>query len=161
MFRKMRRVRQELSKEETIQIFENHSYGVLAVSGDEGYPYAVPLSYVYYEGNLFFHSAKQGHMMESIRNESKVSFCVVAQDKVVPEEFTTHYISAIAFGKANIVQDETKKREILELIAEKYSPGDMEGRDHEIKKTWAAVCVMQVEIEHMTGKAAMQIIKGK
>lgn len=161
MFRNMRRVRQELAREETIRILESQTSGVLAVLGDDGYPYAVPLGYVYEEGKLYFHSAKQGHMMDSIRNESKVSFCVVAQDDVMPKEFTTYYVSVIAFGKAFIVEDEAEKRAILERIAEKYAPGDLVGREHEIKKTWAAVCVMQLEIEHLTGKASMQIIRDK
>lgn len=161
MFRKMRRFKQELSKEETVRIFETHSSGVLAVSGDDGYPYAVPLSYVFVDGNLYFHSAKQGHMIDSIQKENKVSFCVVGQDEVVPKEFTTYYVSAIAFGKAKIVVDETKKRFVLESIAEKYSPGDIDGRNHEIQKTWNAVRVVELEIEHMTGKAAMKIVKDK
>ncbi|MDF2838356.1 MAG: Pyridoxamine 5-phosphate oxidase [Evtepia sp.] len=161
MFRKMRRFKQELSKEETIRVFENHSSGVLAVSGDDGYPYAVPLSYVFHDGNLYFHGARQGHMMDSIQKESKVSFCVIGQDQVVPKEFTTYYVSAIAFGKAKIVEDETKKRAVLESIGEKYSPGDIEGRNHEMKKTGALVCVVELEIEHMTGKAAMQIVRKK
>lgn len=157
----MRRFKQELSQEETIGIFSNNSYGVLALSGDDGYPYAVPLSYHFANGCLYFHGAKQGHKMDAIRTESKASFCVVAQDKVVPKEFTTYYISAIAFGNVTIVEDETKKRVILEEISEKYAPGDVEGREHEINKAWKNVCVFELAIEHMTGKAAMQIVKDR
>lgn len=161
MFPKMRRFKQELSQEETVRVFETNSYGVLALSGDDGYPYAVPLSYLFADGCLYFHGAKQGHKMDAIQAESKASFCVVGQDKVVPKEFTTYFISAIAFGNITIVEDESKKRAILETISEKYAPGDVEGREHEINKAWKSVCVFQLEIEHMTGKAALQIIRDK
>lgn len=159
MFRNMRRFKQELSQEETIRIFEQNSYGVLALSGNDGYPYAVPLGYHFANGCLYFHGAKQGHKMDAIRTESKASFCVVEQDKVVPKEFTTYFISAIAFGKITIVEDESKKRSILEDISEKYAPGDVEGREYEINKAWKNVCVFQLEIEHMSGKAALQIVR--
>ena len=86
MFREMRRAKQELSRDETLEILERGSSGVLALSGDEGYPYAVPLSYVYSEGKLFFHCALTGHKMDAIRQNENASFCVVAQDLIIPEK---------------------------------------------------------------------------
>ena len=61
MFREMRRTKQLLSEAETIEILQSCTSGVLAVIGDDDYPYAVPLSYVYKDGKLFFHFAKAGH----------------------------------------------------------------------------------------------------
>lgn len=158
MFREMRRFRQQLSPEETVRIFTRNSFGVLAVEGDAGYPYAVPLSYVFADNFLYFHSAKEGHKLDGIKHNSKASFCVVDQDLVVPKEFTTYFASAIAFGSAKIVEEDAEKRRYLELLAEKYSPGDTEGRDREIELTFDNVCVIALEIEHMTGKAAIEII---
>ena len=85
--RPMRRFRQELTAEECVQVLERGTHGVLAVLGDEGYPYAVPLSYVHGEGKIWFHCAKAGHKLDAIRNYNKVSFCVVDQDRIVPEEY--------------------------------------------------------------------------
>lgn len=82
MFRPMRRKRQELSLVESIEILNRETSGVLAVSGEEGYPYAVPLSYVYLDGKIFIHSAKSGHKVEAIRKNPKLSFCVVGKDEV-------------------------------------------------------------------------------
>ena len=79
--RPMRRFRQELTAEECVQVLERGTHGVLAVLGDEGYPYAVPLSYVHGEGKLWFHCAQAGHKLDAIRNYNKVSFCVVDQDQ--------------------------------------------------------------------------------
>ena len=54
MFRKMRRNKQLLSAEETIDILTKGTSGVLAVQGDDDYPYAVPLSYIYYDNKIYF-----------------------------------------------------------------------------------------------------------
>lgn len=55
-FREMRRKRQQLSEEESIGILQKATAGTLALLGDNGYPYAVPISYVYANGKLYFHS---------------------------------------------------------------------------------------------------------
>ena len=161
MFRKMRRFKQELSAEDTIKIFENGSFGTLAVSGDDGYPYAVPLNYVYADGKLYFHCAKQGHKLDALQNSPQASFCVVSQDKVVPEKLTTLFESAIAFGRASILGDEDKRR-VLELFTQKYfSSNSDEKNEEEINRHWNTVCLVSLEIEHMSGKAAMEILNDR
>ncbi|MEA4893931.1 MAG: pyridoxamine 5'-phosphate oxidase family protein [Oscillospiraceae bacterium] len=162
MYRKMRRFKQELPAEETVKIFEGGSYGVLAVTGDEGFPYAVPLSYVYADGKLYFHGAMQGHKMDAIANNEKASFCVVGQDRVVPEAFTTLFSSAVAFGKARVVEDDAEKLQALRLFSKKYFSANEEIKNNEeIDRDWSRVCVLALDIEHMTGKASMEIINGK
>ena len=162
MFRKMRRFKQELSKEDTIKIFENGSYGTLAVLGDDDYPYAVPISYVYGNGKLYFHCAKQGHKLDAVQNNAKASFCVVSQDKVIPERLTTIYESAIAFGRARVIDDDTGMRKALECVAQKYSSVNSEESNKDaIEKHWSEVCIIALEIEHMSGKASMDIISSK
>ena len=81
-FREMRRKRQQLSNEESIEILLKATAGTLALLGDENYPYAVPISYVYHEGKLYFHSALAGHKVDAIRKCDKASFCVIEQDNV-------------------------------------------------------------------------------
>ena len=89
MFREMRRGRQALPKEMCEAVLSRGSHGVLALAGDEGYPYAVPISYVYEGGKLYFHCARSGHKLDAIARCPKASFCVVDQDQVVPQEYTT------------------------------------------------------------------------
>ena len=96
--------------------------GVLAVHGDGGYPYAVPLSYAYDDGRLFFHCAAAGHKLDAIARSDKVSFCVIAADEVVPSTFTTHFRSAVVFGRARVLTDDAQRRHALECLAKKYSP---------------------------------------
>src|SRR5574344_2695673 len=86
MFREMRRKKQQLSIEQVEKILKQNTSGVLAVFGDDGYPYAVPLSYVYTNSKIYFHGAKEGHKLDSIKNNEKVSFCVIDKDEIVPEK---------------------------------------------------------------------------
>ena len=98
-FREMRRKRQQLSEEESIGILQKATSGTLALLGDGGYPYAVPISYVYHERKLYFHSALAGHKVDAIRKCDKASFCVIEKDDVQPEKYTTFFRSVIAFGR--------------------------------------------------------------
>ena len=159
MFREMRRKNQLLADEESVEILKRASSGVLAVSGDDGYPYAVPLSFVYTDGKILFHCAKSGHKLDAVRNDPKASFCVIDKDDVVKEEYTTYFRSVIAFGKIRVMDgDET--RAAVEILAKKYYPDDSaEHRDHMIDAEQAALCMLEMTIEHMTGKAAKELIK--
>ena len=161
MFREMRRKRQLLAEAETIQIFERGTSGVLALSGDEGYPYAVPLSYVYSDGRIIFHGAKSGHKIDAIRGCEKASFCVIDRDQVVPEEYTTWFRSAIAFGRVRIIDQDAEKRAAIELLSEKYSPDDPEGRRAEIEREYKILCMFELRIEHMTGKEAIELVRSR
>jgi len=159
MFRGMRRKRQDLTETETLAVLQSCSSGVLAVQGDDGYPYAVPLSFAYEDGRLFFHSAVAGHKIDAIERNAKASFCVIAADDVVQSKFTTHFRSAIVFGKARVVTEDSEKRHALECLAKRYSPDYLDAAGAEIDGAWKRVCVVELVIEHMTGKAAIEIIK--
>lgn len=160
MFREMRRKKQLLPPGEAEEILRSGSHGVLAVSGDDGWPYAVPLSYVYSDGRLYFHCAKSGHKLDAVRRSDKVSFCVVGQDKVVPEAFTTYYRSAIAFGRARVVEDAQERHAAMLLLGRKYSPGfPAEEVEATVAREDAALCVLALDVEHLTGKAAIELIQ--
>ena len=158
MFREMRLKKQELSPEASIEVLNNGTSGVLAVSEDNDYPYAIPLSYVYYDSKIFFHCAKVGHKLDVIAKNSKVSFCVIDLDNVVPEEYTTYFRSVIVFGKVRILEDEVEKRNALEKLAAKYSPDHEQGRLQEIDKQFKHVCLIELAIDHMTGKEASELV---
>ena len=135
------------------------STGVLAVLGDDDYPYAVPLNFVYDEGKIFIHCARSGHKLDSMRRHAKVSFCIVDKEQVVPELFATDYRSVIAFGKANEVVDDKEKLHAMRLFTGKYSPELHEEGEKEIRKDWNILCVMRIDVEHMTGKEAMDSVR--
>lgn len=162
MFREMRRKNQNLPLDETVRILNRGTSGILAVAGDDGYPYAVPLSYVFHDQMIYFHCAKAGHKIDAIANNNKVSFCVIDQDQVVSEELTTYFRSVIVFGKARIIEEETEKKSALETLAIKFAPDqDKELRSQLIEKDLKHVCLIEISIEHMTGKEAIELVKAK
>lgn len=161
MFRELRRRKQALSVEENIQVLNRGTSGVLAVTGDDDYPYAVPLSYVYYNNKIFFHCAKTGHKLDAIAKNEKVSFCVIDMDQVVQEEYTTYFRSVIVFGKARILDDEEKRR-ALEILTARYSPDQEKSHQLQaIEKDFNIVCMVEIAIEHMSGKEAKELLKAK
>lgn len=157
MERKMRRFRQELSEAESIRILENGKVAVLAVDGDDGYPYAVPLNFVYEDGSVYFHSAREGHKIDALKRNPKCSLCVVEKDDIVPEKFTSYFRSVIAFGKAGFITAEEEKIRILRLLCAKYSPG-LDPSD-EIKKSIRNVAVIRIELDKITGKEAIELVR--
>ncbi len=118
----MRRSKQQLTKEECEEILIQGKTGVLAVLGDDGYPYTVPINYYYTDGKIYLHCAKTGHKLDAIKEETKVSFCVVDCDDILQEKFTTLYKSVVAFGKAEILTNENEMRSCVTALAEKYCP---------------------------------------
>lgn len=161
MFREMRRSKQVLSQETAYKILCAGEFGVLALTGDDGYPYTVPINYAVEGNKIYFHSAKVGHKLDAMRRNDKVSFCVVDRHEVIAEEFTTYFSSAIAFGRIRIVEDDNDSDKLrgLELLADKYSStASPERRTKELSRL-SAVVIPVMTIEHLTGKAARELVK--
>lgn len=152
----MRRVRQLLPPEETEQILRNGKECVLALNGEDG-PYSVPVNYVIEGRCVYFHSAKEGHKIDLMRKDSRVSLCVIDKDTVVPEEFTTYFRSVIAFGKAYFVENDDEKTRVLKLLCDKYCAGI--SPTDEINRLLKAVAIIRIDIDHMTGKEAIELVR--
>ena len=158
-FRDMRRKRQQLSNEESIAILEKATAGTLALLGDNDYPYAVPISYVYHEGKIYFHSALAGHKVDAIRKCDKASFCVIEQDDVQPKKYTTFFRSVIAFGRIHIIEDDQEKLETARMLGNRYNPNDEESLRQEMEKGFSRMLMIRFDIDHLTGKEAIELIK--
>ena len=160
MFRELRRKKQALSQEDCSDILNRGTSGVLALAGDDVYPYAVPISYVYDGEKLYFHSAKSGHKLDAIHRNPKASFCVIEKDQIVPEEYTTYFRSVIVFGKIRIIEEDGEKRAAIEKLALKYAPDDtLENRKEAIEKEWKPLCMLELTPEHISGKEAIELAR--
>jgi nitroimidazol reductase NimA-like FMN-containing flavoprotein (pyridoxamine 5'-phosphate oxidase superfamily) len=158
MHEPMKRKRQQLSQEETAAMLREATSGVLALTGADGHPYAVPMSFAYDGDRLLFHSARVGHKLDAIAHDDRASFCVIADDDVIQETFTTHYRSAIVFGRIRTLAAEDEKRRVLMLLAEKYSPDHLDRAAAEIEQAWDRMVALELAIEEMTGKAGIEVI---
>ena len=155
MLSEMRRKAQQLPQAEAEEILRAGSSGVLALAGEEGYPYALPISYVYHGGRLYFHCAPAGHKLNAIARCPKASFCVIAQDDVVPALYTTRYRSVIAFGTIRQLEDEQAIIAALDVLGRKYAP-DLDP-SAEIAGSLHRVCVLEMTIDHLTGKEGIEL----
>jgi nitroimidazol reductase NimA-like FMN-containing flavoprotein (pyridoxamine 5'-phosphate oxidase superfamily) len=150
-FKPLRREDRALKEDEALEILAKSNYGVLCVY-DGNYPYGIPVNYVYEDGLIYIHSAKEGHKIESIRSFDRVCFTVVGSSQVMENEFSTKYESVIIFGRAEILQDE-QVIPALRKLAQKYSPDYTNEAERIIQDSFKAVAVIRIKIEHVQGKA--------
>ena len=119
-----------------------------------------PLTIFYQDNKIYFHCAKAGHKIDAIKKHNKVSFTVIAQDDIISEEFTTYFKSVIAFGTAHIIEDDVEKRTAMEKLTAKFTPDQSEQKRSEtIAAQFSALGMIEMTIEHMTGKQALELTK--
>jgi nitroimidazol reductase NimA-like FMN-containing flavoprotein (pyridoxamine 5'-phosphate oxidase superfamily) len=150
--KRVRRTDREIGLHEAQELLSKGEYGVLSTAGKDGQPYGVPLSYAYRNNCLYFHCAIDGHKIESIESNPKVSFCVVGNTRILPDKFATEYESVVVFGIASEVHGVERHSALLWLL-EKYSPGFIEEGKKYIEEKAHATKVMKIVIEHVSGKA--------
>lgn len=150
----MRRLDRQLTDEETINLFREAKYGVLSVVDEYNIPYGVPMSFALCDNVLYFHcSAAGGKKISSIECCRNASFTVVDHTQLLPQQFATLYMSGIAYGTIDIVQDEAEKRNGIEAILHKYSPDYIERGMEYINHAIDKIYVLKFEIKKITGKA--------
>jgi nitroimidazol reductase NimA-like FMN-containing flavoprotein (pyridoxamine 5'-phosphate oxidase superfamily) len=152
MQRSIRRTDRALSEEQAKEILFKSEYGILSTVSSDGQPYGLPISYIYTNNLLYFHCAVEGHKLENLAANNRVSFCVVGETKVLPEEFGTCYESAIVFGKAFELTGDEKLTGLREFV-KKYSPDFLKKGQLYIKNNAKKARVYKIEIEALSGKA--------
>ncbi len=157
MFRKMRRFKQQISFEECEKVLFEQPRGVLAVLGDNDYPYTVPLDHIYSDGKIYFHCAGEGHKIDAIRKHNKVSFCVMDEGYRKEGEWALNINSVVVFGRIKEVKDVRIKEEKLRLLGLKYNPSPEDVEDElkrylDPEKHIDRVTILELTPEHITGK---------
>ncbi len=148
----IRRNDREINIQGAKEILDKTEYGILSTVNKDGQPYGVPLSYVYKNNCIYFHCAIDGQKLDNIVYNSKVSFCVVGNTKVLPDKFGTEYESAVAFGVASEVK-EVERHNALMWLLEKYCPDFIEEGKQYIQQKDKATKVVKIEIHLISGKA--------
>lgn len=153
MFREVARSRQALTREECVDILKNELRGVLAVNGDDGYPYALPINHFYDEtdGHLYFHSGRAGHKIDAMNRDGRASFCCYDKGFVKPDDWALNIRSVIVFGRLRVVEDHARAIDICRRLSYKFTRDDAY-IDEEIARSGAGVLVFELVPEHMTGK---------
>jgi len=153
MFREMRRFKQQISEEECIKVLASAPRGILAVLGDDDYPYTVPIDYIFdaAEKKIYFHCAAAGHKIDAIKKHDKVSFCVYDEGFRKEGDWALNIKSVIVFGRLRPIEDRERTIETARRIGLKYYP-DSSSVDKEVEKDGRRVLCLELIIEHMTGK---------
>ncbi|MDE6100691.1 MAG: pyridoxamine 5'-phosphate oxidase family protein [Paramuribaculum sp.] len=154
----MRRFKQMLAQQAAKEILLKSTNGVLSLIDPVGEPYGVPVSYVYDgDSSIYFHSAAEGYKIDCVVANGDCSFCVIGQDLIMPEEFTSYFRSVIVKGKIHIVANKEEVEKGLMLLCDKYSPGV--DPEQEISRCLRHVAVLRLDIETMTGKEAIELVR--
>jgi uncharacterized protein len=148
----MRRADRAIPDSEAQQILQIGEYGVLSTVSAEGQPYGVPVGFAYTGEVIYFHCAIEGHKLDNLSSNKRVSFCVVGKTQVLPDKFATNYESVIVFGKAYEVTDDEKHAGLVELL-KKYSPDFVDKGLRYIEGDGHKARVYKIVIESLTGKA--------
>lgn len=153
MFHELRRQDRKMEDSDVWELLRKAEYGILSTVDAEGYPYGVPLSYIYNEKEqaLYFHCAREGHKLDNIAFNNKASFCAVGKAQTLAERFSVRFQSAIAFGRVSEANEE-EKQEALVAFLKKYSADFMEKGLKYLAADKPNCRVFKFQIEHLTGK---------
>lgn len=150
MFRPMRRHRQQLPDEMCADILRTEKRGVLALAGDDGYPYAVPMNFVLDGDMICFHCAPEGHRIDAIKRCEKASFCVIDKGEKPLDDWAYYVNSVIVFGRLRFLEGDEKTR-ALRMLGLKYYPTADEVEEEMRRDASRCVC-LGMQIDHISGK---------
>lgn len=153
MVKEIRRKDRALDKASAYALLKSCEYGVLSTADKDNRPYGIPVNYAVMDNFIVIHCATEGHKLENIRSNPKVSFCAVGRTRVLPDQFSTRYESAVVFGTASIVNAEKQKRAALKALLSKYAPDHLEAGEQYVDKQINRASVIRISIDHLTGKA--------
>lgn len=147
--RRQDRLLDEARAREILQVGE---YGFLAMASAEG-GYGVPINYAISGDTIYLHCATEGRKLQAVANDNRVTFCVVGEKRLIPEQFTTMYESVVASGSARIVEDVDERRKALRLIVEKYASQHVEEGLKAIERSLHRTAVVAIRVHTLTGKS--------
>ena len=153
MFRKIRRIKNEITIEEAKALLRKSKRAALSVNGDDGYPYTIPINFYYdeVENRIYIHSAKKGHKIDSIQKNDKICFTTWDDGYLDDGDWAYHVSSCVIFGRARLVENQQNTEDKGKKFALKYYPSAEEVED-EIKKGLHGVQLIEIEIEHISAK---------
>ncbi len=157
MFREIRRKKKKISDAEAKALLKNARRGILAVNGDDGYPYAIPVNYYYDEENerIYFHGARVGHKVDALRASSKVCFTVIGDARVEELDWAPYVQSVVVFGRCYLMKDPKEAIARIKQFVMKYYP-DEATADKAVDAEGKAAQMFEIEIEHLSGKEVQE-----
>ena len=157
MFRPIRKKKNQISDEAAKELLRTSRRGVFAVNGDDGYPYAIPINFLYDEDaqKIYFHGSRAGHKVDSLRACAKVCFTVYGNETIKDEPWAPYMQSVVVFGRCRLLESGEESLALVKRFAMKYYP-DESLVDIEIAEGGKAVQMYEITIEHYSGKEVQE-----
>ena len=149
------RMKEHQLKEGQIKgILEKALVGSLSTINEEGYPYVVPVHFVYHDSKIYIHGLPKGQKISNILANEKVGFQVCEMKGLIlneaPCDVNTEYESVVILGKAKMIDDHKVKKNVLNMVVEKYTPQIAGAKllDNMVRGT----AIIEITIQECTGK---------
>lgn len=157
MFRPIRKKKNQISDKAAKELLRTSRRGVFAVNGDDGYPYAIPINFLYDEDaqKIYFHGSRAGHKVDSLRACDKVCFTVYGNETIKDEPWAPYMQSVVVFGRCRLLESGEESFALVKRFAMKYYP-DESLVDIEIAEGGKAVQMYEITIEHYSGKEVQE-----
>lgn len=153
MTRSLQRKDRQMDDAAAMALLQRGEYGILSTTDGNDQPYGIPVHYAVMDETIFFHCATEGHKLDNIIANSKVSLCVVGRSHVTPEKFATCYESVIVSGNATIIEDPVLRKNALRALIVKYAPDHIPAGEAYMEKLFDQTAVVRIFIDHLSGKA--------
>ncbi|MFA7082912.1 MAG: pyridoxamine 5'-phosphate oxidase family protein [Arcobacteraceae bacterium] len=117
-----------LTQEQIDTLFAKAQVGRLGTFSASGFPYVLPIHFVYINDKIYLHGLPKGEKIDNIKFNSKVCFEVDEMISLLyegvenPCDVNTEFNSLIVQGEASIVEDLNEKKYALLEIIKKYAP---------------------------------------
>ncbi len=148
----MRRSALGLSIEEVYEIIQGNQYAVVSLVDPKGLPYGVALDYIYKDGHLYFHGAQEGRKVEAMKTNPRACAVILGETAVVPDKFGRKYVSVVAEGPIELINDKEYKRQVMKWVVESNSPDHLEKGYAVIEKMLDRVLIYKMKLENISGK---------
>lgn len=157
MFRPIRRKKREISIDSARELLLCARRGVLAVNGDDGYPYAVPINYIFDSSvdKIYFHGARAGHKYDSIKRDDRICFTVTGKEIIKEEAWAPYLQSVVVFGRCRMIEDQDEAMNLVRKLASKYYPNN-DLIEEEVQQSGKGVQMFEITIEHISGKQVQE-----
>lgn len=148
----MIRKEREISERAAIEEIIRKSLVCRLAMSEDNIPYIVPLCFGYKDNTLYFHTAREGKKLHILEKNNRVCFEFDILHEVTrskePCRWGMRYVSVIGTGKISLIEDFESKRRALDIIMQHYAEKSFVYKEEAIHKA----AIIQLEIEHMTGK---------
>lgn len=152
MNREMRKKERQASQQAVKEMLLRGTEGTLSMHGDDGYPYGLPVNYIYFHDAIYIHTLNQGYKIDALKANPKVCFSIIVRSEIIPRLYTARYESIVATGDAEFVENESERKQVMEAFVSHFSPGLEEGGAKFIKASLGRTAIVKIRIREIKGR---------